>query len=72
MASKPDQGQRAETSNPHATVSIEMDDYVPMHTPSEDTESEVLNESIREVEHFPAEYELPQTAVKENIYERIQ
>jgi len=72
LAYRPEQGVEAEASNPHAIVRIEMDDYLPMHTPSEDTESEVLKESVREVDHCPAEYELPQTTVRENIYEHIQ
>lgn len=50
-----------------------MEEYVPMHTPSEHAGPEVHKQpASEEEEHNPAEYELPQATVKENIYERIQ
>lgn len=66
----------ADPSNPNNTqgnVSIEMEDYVPMRMPSENAGPEVHKQPTSgEEEHNPAEYELPQAAVKENIYEHIQ
>ena len=64
----------AETSNqsntPQGIVGIEMEDYVPMHTHAG---PEVHKQpTSEEEEHNPAEYELPQATVKENIYEHIQ
>ena len=47
-----------------------MEDYVPMHTHAG---PEVHKQpTSEEEEHNPAEYELPQATVKENIYEHIQ
>ena len=60
-------------NNPQGNVSIEMEDYVPMRMPSENAGPEVHKQPTSgEEEHNPAEYELPQAAVKENIYEHIQ
>ena len=66
----------AKPSNPNdlqGTVSIEMEDYVPMRMPSENAAPEVHKQPTSgEEEQNPAEYEMPQAAVKENIYEHIQ
>ena len=59
-------------NNPQGTVSIEMEDYVPMHMPSENAGPEVHKQPTSGEEHNPAEYELPQATAKENIYEHIQ
>ena len=60
-------------NNPQGNVSIEMEDYVPMRMPSENAGPQVHKQPTSgEEEHNPAEYELPQAAVKENIYEHIQ
>ena len=60
-------------NTPQGTVSIEMEDYVPMRMPSENATPEVHKQlTSGEEEHNPAEYEMPQAAVKENIYEHIQ
>lgn len=50
-----------------------MEDYVPMRMPSENAAPEVHKQPTSgEEEQNPAEYEMPQAAVKENIYEHIQ
>ena len=60
-------------NNPQGNVSIEMEDYVPMRMPSENAGPQLHKQPTSgEEEHNPAEYELPQAAVKENIYEHIQ